>query len=63
MIIFPVPRGQTKALVRSYGADLTYTQSRRLSFLLNASYTERDSDDPLFEYDGTRVALTANFTY
>jgi hypothetical protein len=43
--------------------NITYRQSRRLSFTLSGQLSERDSINPVYDFERQRVGVAANFTY
>ncbi|UTP40980.1 hypothetical protein M9M90_07295 [Phenylobacterium sp. LH3H17] len=42
---------------------LRFQQSERLSFMLDASHTKYDANDPMFDYSATRVGLTTSLNF
>lgn len=45
-----------------YGS-LTYRQSERLSFKFNVTQQERETNNPLYNYDSTRIGLTTDVSF
>lgn len=44
-------------------AGLTYRQSKRVSLVLDAAREERQANDPRYNYDNTRVGISASVNY
>lgn len=47
----------------SFSGRVVFRQSRRLSFVLDATHEERRSDQGFFDYDNDRIGLSARLTW
>ena len=53
----------TDSKVTVVSGGITYKMNRRIGFSLDAAHEEREANDARFEYDNTRVGISANVTY
>ena len=53
----------TNSRVKTVFGSVAYRQSRRLSLTLDAALDKRETNDVRFDYDNTRVGLTAGVRY
>ena len=56
-------RALTNSRVKTVFGSVTYRQSRRLNLTLDAALENRETNDARFDYDNTRVGLTAGVRY
>ena len=53
----------TNSRVKTVFGSVAYRQSRRLSLTLDAALDKRETNDVRFDYDNTRLGLTAGVRY
>lgn len=53
----------TNSKIKIVSGGVTYRMNRRINLSLDAAHEQRDANDPRFEYDNTRVGLSAGVTY
>jgi hypothetical protein len=53
----------TDSKVTIVSGSMTYKMNRRIGFSLDAAHEEREANDARFEYENTRIGLSANVTY
>lgn len=49
--------------VNELTTSLRYSQNERLSFILDASHIESNTNDPLFDFEATRVGITTSVSF
>lgn len=62
VLIAPVPT-LTESRSDAWRTGLRFQQSERLSFVLDASHTKYDANDPVFDYSATRIGLTTSLNF
>lgn len=61
--LFAAVPSLAKSRSDEWNTGLRFQQSDRLSFVLDASHTKYDANDPLFDYSATRVGLTTSVSF
>ena len=53
----------TNSKIKIISGRVSYRMNRRVNLSLDAAHEKREANDPRFEYDNTRVGLSAGVTY
>jgi hypothetical protein len=53
----------TNSKIKIVSGGVSYRMNRRVNLSLDAAHEKREANDPRFEYDNTRVGLSAGVTY